>query len=44
MLYYYLPVCVQELPAVEEVSVSLPEEAELQPAGTISSIVQQLGE
>lgn len=34
---------VQELPAVEEVSVMLPEEAELQPAGTISSIIQQLG-
>ncbi|KAM4749967.1 uncharacterized protein FYW61_014869 isoform 1-T2 [Anableps anableps] len=35
-------VLLEELPAVEEVSVSLPEEAELQPMGTVSSIVQQL--
>uniref|UniRef100_A0A096M0G8 H/ACA ribonucleoprotein complex non-core subunit NAF1 n=1 Tax=Poecilia formosa TaxID=48698 RepID=A0A096M0G8_POEFO len=35
-------VLLEELPAVEEVSVSLPEEAELQPVGTVSSIVQQL--
>lgn len=34
---------VQELPAVEEVTVMLPGEAELQPAGTVSSIIQQLG-
>ncbi|MEQ2237824.1 hypothetical protein ILYODFUR_027050 [Ilyodon furcidens] len=37
-------VLVEELPAVEDVSVTLPEEAELQPVGTVSSIVQQLGE
>uniref|UniRef100_A0A3Q2PLZ2 H/ACA ribonucleoprotein complex non-core subunit NAF1 n=1 Tax=Fundulus heteroclitus TaxID=8078 RepID=A0A3Q2PLZ2_FUNHE len=36
------PVCLQELPAVEDVSVSLPEDSELQPVGTVSSIVQQL--
>ncbi|XP_047220304.1 H/ACA ribonucleoprotein complex non-core subunit NAF1 isoform X2 [Girardinichthys multiradiatus] len=35
-------VLVEELPAVEDVSVTLPEEAELQPVGTVSSIVQQL--
>uniref|UniRef100_A0A3B5M7M4 H/ACA ribonucleoprotein complex subunit n=1 Tax=Xiphophorus couchianus TaxID=32473 RepID=A0A3B5M7M4_9TELE len=35
-------VLLEELPAVEEVSVSLPEEAALQPAGTVSSIIQQL--
>jgi len=28
---------------VEEVSVSLPEDAELQPLGMVSSIIQQLG-
>lgn len=28
---------------MEDVNVMLPEEAELQPVGTISSIVQQLG-
>lgn len=28
---------------MEEVTVMLPEEAELQPAGTVSSIIQQLG-
>ncbi|KAF0037976.1 hypothetical protein F2P81_010850 [Scophthalmus maximus] len=32
----------EELPAVEEVSVSLPEDVELQPVGTVSSIIQQL--
>ncbi|XP_071377167.1 H/ACA ribonucleoprotein complex non-core subunit NAF1 [Centroberyx affinis] len=35
-------VLLEELPAVEEVSVSLPEDAELQPIGTVSSIIQQL--
>ncbi|XP_035516719.1 H/ACA ribonucleoprotein complex non-core subunit NAF1-like [Morone saxatilis] len=35
-------VLLEELPAVEEVSVSLPEDAELQPVGTVSSIIQQL--
>ncbi|KAM8879357.1 uncharacterized protein naf1 [Spinachia spinachia] len=35
-------VLLEELPAVEELSVSLPEDAELQPIGTISSIIQQL--
>lgn len=34
---------VQELPAVDELSVTLPEGAELHPVGTISSIIQQLG-
>lgn len=34
---------VQELPAVEEVCVLLPEDGELQPVGTVSSIIQQLG-
>lgn len=28
---------------MEEVCVSLPEDAELQPVGTVSSIIQQLG-
>ncbi|XP_056137005.1 H/ACA ribonucleoprotein complex non-core subunit NAF1-like [Lampris incognitus] len=32
----------EELPAVEEVCVSLPEDAELQPVGTVSSIIQKL--
>lgn len=36
-------VCGQELPAAEEVSVTLPEQAELLPVGTVSSILQQLG-
>lgn len=34
---------MQELPAVDELSVTLPAGAELQPVGTISSIIQQLG-
>lgn len=28
---------------VEEVCISLPEDSELQPVGTVSSIIQQLG-
>ncbi|XP_029014220.1 H/ACA ribonucleoprotein complex non-core subunit NAF1 isoform X2 [Betta splendens] len=35
-------VLLEELPAVEEVAVSLPEDAELEPVGTVSSILQQL--
>lgn len=35
-------VLLEELPAVEEVCVTLPEEAELQPLGTVSNIIQQL--
>ncbi|XP_075994591.1 uncharacterized protein naf1 [Genypterus blacodes] len=35
-------VLLEELPAVEEVCVSLPETAEIWPIGTISSIVEQL--
>ncbi|KAI4832987.1 hypothetical protein KUCAC02_015921 [Chaenocephalus aceratus] len=35
-------VLLEELPAVEEVLVSLPEDAELKPVGTVSSIIQQL--
>ncbi|KAM4594863.1 uncharacterized protein V3H82_002453 isoform 1-T2 [Fundulus diaphanus] len=35
-------ILLEELPAVEDVSVSLPEDSELQPVGTVSSIVQQL--
>ncbi|XP_034044850.1 H/ACA ribonucleoprotein complex non-core subunit NAF1 isoform X2 [Thalassophryne amazonica] len=35
-------VLLDELPPVEEMSVSLPEGAVLQPVGTISSIIQQL--
>lgn len=35
-------VLLEELPAVEEVCITLPEEAELQPVGTVSSILQQL--
>lgn len=29
---------------MEELSLSLPEDVELQPVGTVSSIIQQLGE
>uniref|UniRef100_A0A1A7WJJ5 H/ACA ribonucleoprotein complex non-core subunit NAF1 n=2 Tax=Iconisemion striatum TaxID=60296 RepID=A0A1A7WJJ5_9TELE len=35
-------VLLEELPTVEEVCVTLPDEAELQPVGTVSSILQQL--
>ncbi|XP_051801620.1 H/ACA ribonucleoprotein complex non-core subunit NAF1 isoform X2 [Acanthochromis polyacanthus] len=35
-------VLLEELPAVEEVCITLPEEADLQPVGTVSSILQQL--
>lgn len=38
-----LCVYVQELPAAEEVCVTLPEEAELQPVGTVSSILHKIG-
>lgn len=34
---------VKELPVVEEVCLSLPEDAELHPIGKVSSIIQQLG-
>ncbi|XP_013878208.1 H/ACA ribonucleoprotein complex non-core subunit NAF1 [Austrofundulus limnaeus] len=37
-----LCIYVQELPAAEEVFVTLPEEAELRPVGTVSSILHQL--
>uniref|UniRef100_A0A3Q3XGN2 H/ACA ribonucleoprotein complex non-core subunit NAF1 n=1 Tax=Mola mola TaxID=94237 RepID=A0A3Q3XGN2_MOLML len=35
-------VLLEELPVVEEVCLSLPEDAELHPIGTVSSIIQQL--
>ncbi|TWW59665.1 H/ACA ribonucleoprotein complex non-core subunit NAF1 [Takifugu flavidus] len=35
-------VLLEELPLVEELSLSLPEDVELQPVGTVSSIIQQL--
>ncbi|XP_030580478.1 H/ACA ribonucleoprotein complex non-core subunit NAF1-like [Archocentrus centrarchus] len=35
-------VLLEELPAVEEVCVTLPEEAELQPLGSVSNLIQQL--
>uniref|UniRef100_A0A3B4H4N2 H/ACA ribonucleoprotein complex subunit n=1 Tax=Pundamilia nyererei TaxID=303518 RepID=A0A3B4H4N2_9CICH len=35
-------ILLEELPAVEEVCITLPEEAELQPLGTVSNIIQQL--
>ncbi|XP_029909041.1 H/ACA ribonucleoprotein complex non-core subunit NAF1-like [Myripristis murdjan] len=35
-------ILLEELPEVEEVCVALPEDAQLQPVGTVSSILQQL--
>ncbi|XP_068607584.1 H/ACA ribonucleoprotein complex non-core subunit NAF1 [Brachionichthys hirsutus] len=35
-------VLLEELPAVEEVSITLPEDVELLPVGTVSNIIQQL--
>ncbi|XP_056443008.1 H/ACA ribonucleoprotein complex non-core subunit NAF1 isoform X2 [Gadus chalcogrammus] len=35
-------VLLEELPAVEELCVSLPESAEIQPIGTVTSVIQQL--
>ncbi|KAM8866641.1 uncharacterized protein naf1 isoform 2-T2 [Synchiropus picturatus] len=35
-------VLLEELPSVEEVNVILPDEAELRPAGTVSSVIQLL--
>ncbi|XP_063331727.1 H/ACA ribonucleoprotein complex non-core subunit NAF1 [Pelmatolapia mariae] len=35
-------ILLEELPAVEEVCITLPEEAELQPLGTVSNIIQQI--